>query len=62
MDWTCFGGVFSLRQVDILATERKIPRTKLGRKTVFQRKHLDSFLDRHTNMSRDDIERSVATL
>ena len=52
----------SVRQLDILASEGRVAKTKIGRKTVFQRKHLDSFLDRNTVMTREEVERAVAKL
>lgn len=52
----------STRQLDILAADGEIPRTKVGRKTVFQIKYLDAFLDKNTEMSREEVEKSVAKL
>ena len=46
----------SPRQLDGLASAGEIPRTKIGRRSVFQVKLLDAFLDRHTEMSGEDIE------
>ena len=52
----------SIRQVDCLAHDGAIPKTKIGRTTLFQVKHLDDFLDEQTEMTRADVERSVANL
>jgi len=52
----------SQRQFDILATEREIPRTKLGARRYSGTNISTVFGRRYTGMSRDDIGRSVAIL
>jgi len=52
----------STRQLDKLASDGDVPRTRVRGKTVFQRKNLDAYLDNCTEMSGQEVERHVARL